>query len=172
MVAASVLGVRMAPMHASLGHSDWSMWPLSTANTNLTMQTAWLQAHSLDRLGSRVSWDMTAMHACVVLPQRMHAATSDASGTGNGNGTNSGAAPLVTVMHDKGRASGGVSVGGLGGLAPSAAATVHLSPAGPLLSPGGKTEASAHVAEGSCGSHIASMSIAAATGNPSQEAAQ
>lgn len=169
----------MVPMHASLGHSDWSSWPLSAAQTTHTMQTSWLQAHSLDRLGSRVSWDMTAMHACVVLPQCMHVASSEVAGGGAGgggsnvgNGNGSGSAPSVTVMHDKGRVSGGVPVGGLGGLAPSAAAAVHLSPAGPLLSPAGKTEASVHVAEGPCGSHAGPMSIAAATGNPSQEAAQ
>lgn len=171
MVAASVLGVRMAPMHASLSHIDWYLWPLSPAHANLTMQTAWLQAHSLDRLGSRVAWDETAMNACVVLAQRMHVASTEASSGANiiSGGNNSiGNVSAVTVMHDKGRASGGGSVGGLGGMAPSVAASVHLSPAGPLLSPAGKTESSAHVAEVSCGSHASPMSIAAATGNPAQ----
>lgn len=112
------------------------------------------------------------MHACVVLSQqRMHVSTDGSIGNGGAINNTIGSGAAVTVMHDKGRASGGGSVGGLGGLAPSVAAAVHLSPAGPHLSSSGKADASAHVAEGCCGTHEAPVSIAAATGNPATESA-
>lgn len=172
-VAASVLGVRITPMHAASSTAEWSSWPLSSSHSTCTMQTAWLQAHILDRLGSRVAWDLTALHACAVVPQRMRVASSgEGSGSFHSNqrvsGINAGPA-AVPVMHDKGRASGGSSVGGLGGLGPLVAGAVHLSPAGahlsPHISPSGKADASPHVAEGSSAPHVATMSIAAATGN-------
>jgi hypothetical protein len=57
-----VLGVSAA----GLPSADWTAWPLAPAHAHAVMQRAWLQAHLLERLASRLSWDSEALHACML----------------------------------------------------------------------------------------------------------
>lgn len=62
-LACSALGVVVPPSSAS---GDWAAWPLMPAQARHTMQNAWLEAHVLESLGTRLSWDAAALHACSV----------------------------------------------------------------------------------------------------------
>lgn len=62
-VAQAVLGVHLAPS-AAAQRSNWATRPLSAAQCHHAMQTAWLQALLLERLGGAVGWHEQALAAC------------------------------------------------------------------------------------------------------------
>lgn len=59
----SVLGVRVAAS-AALDQSDWAARPLSSTQTHYTLQSAWLHAHLMQRLGTAIGWRRDALEKC------------------------------------------------------------------------------------------------------------
>lgn len=63
-IVQSVLGVRVMPSSA-LDQSDWAARPLSPAQTHYTLQSAWLHAHLMQRLGAAIGWKRNALDKCI-----------------------------------------------------------------------------------------------------------
>jgi ribonuclease D len=61
----SVLKVRMKA-NAAADESDWALRPLSSAQTQAALQTAWFHAHAMDRLAAALAWNPKAMDACMM----------------------------------------------------------------------------------------------------------
>lgn len=65
-IVQAVLGVRVTPSTV-LNQSNWAARPLSPAQAQYTMQSAWLHAHLMSRLGNALNWEAPILDACTVV---------------------------------------------------------------------------------------------------------
>jgi ribonuclease D len=64
-IAEVVLGVHVLP-NTAIKQSNWAARPLSPGQVHYAMQSAWLHAHLLDRLGGALTWHAPLLDACRV----------------------------------------------------------------------------------------------------------